>query len=269
MKRFGLFFLSMLLSAFFLTSCLEGGSVTEGTFVCVLDYGKNFNPVLRSSSGYYSAPNYLNSLISAGDMNLYNCYLVYCRIDDKLPENTPSAIEMNGYTTVTILGYGEIPKYGLKPFLTDISTILEKEMPIEKALYENYAECLSDYLFMSHLVNHANGLELNWDISYDPSTMPTVENSKRYYDLYIRATVRKETEQTSKSNITHLTAYNMGSYLRNVASLEQSYLGSSYSASSSTFTLRVHYVTALDVAENSITWKNETLDIQISPFLEY
>jgi len=267
MKKFGLFFSSMFLSVFLLTSCLEGGSVQEGTVICVLDYGNTLNPVLRTPFGYLSAPN-LNNLISSGGMVYDNCYVVAYRMDDKLPENAPGVVDMNGYTTITILDYNEIPKYSLKYSLTDTSTICEKEMPI-LGLDENYGILgyLSDYLFTIQVANHPSGLELSWDLSYDYGTMMTVENDKRYYELYLRATVRKETEQTSKSNIQHVSAFYMGSYLRSAASLEQSNLGSSYSASSSTFTIRFHYVTGIDEEEN-ITWKEKTVDFPIYTFIE-
>lgn len=264
MKRFGLFFLSMLLSAFFLTSCLEGGgSVSEGVFACLLDYdySKGFNPVFRSSYGYFSAPN-LDNLILQGEMNPGDCYSIYYRYDDKLPENAPNVINMNGYFTISILGYAKVSKYHLSYYLTDISTILTSEIPIQKV---DILDCLPDHLFMVQESNHASEWELDWDISYDSeATMPVVENGKRYYDIYLRAKVRKETQQTAKSNVEHLVAYNMGSYLRNVASMEQTHLGSSYSASSSMFTLRFHYVTGLNEAENSMTWQSETKDVLIA-----
>ena len=265
MKRFSLFFASMLLGAFFLTSCLKGSSTEETATFCVFDHGKNGTLVFKSPIGHFYAPE-INNLYTSGAISPGECYSIEIKIDYKLPENATNVINANGYMTVTLLKDPEsVPQFELNPFLTDITTILPGEIPLQRI---NPHGGMTNYLFMEQDLHHASDVELEWIVSYDPSMMPKEEYGKRYYDIYIRATVARDSQQP-KSTIKRLTAYYMGSYLRDAAIQEQYYLTSinNYTPSS-TFTIRYHYVTGLDMAENRVFWANGTLEAPIYIFLE-
>ena len=105
-------------------------------------------------------------------------------------------------------------------------------------------------------------------MSNDESATPTVDdNGRRYYDLYIRATVKKEGATTVKYDTDHMIAYYMYNYLTAAANNEKSLLGNSYSASSSNFTLRFNYVSAIAEETNTLTWQNDVLDVPIAFFI--
>lgn len=265
MKGIGSYFTGLFLSVLCLTSCLKGSNVRDDYACGVLAYSSKdyITPVMKTSMGDFSAPN-LMALLNYPDMG--DCFVFFFRLDYDLPENTPSAVEVNGYHTFSILNYAPIKKIYLNPFLTDINTMLPNEVPVLNGY--NSGEYVNNHLFISQTVQQPSDLDLNWEMSYDESNMPTVEESsgKRYFDLYIRATVRREGEQTSKTEVQHLNAYHVGNYLSVAANMEKTNLGSAYNASTSKFYLRFNYVTRIDEETNAVTWQNFTEEIYIASF---
>jgi len=266
MKNFGLFLIGLVFSVISMTSCMEGGNREDRYAYGVLDYSsKSLYPLLKSSDGALFSSSIV-AAFSAGDINVGDCLYVFYRIDYDLPENSTAVVNSNGYYTVTLLDYIKIPKYYAYSFLTDTSSILPNEMPVSKVF--NSGDVLEGYFFISHTVNHPEDWEVSWNMSYDYATMlPTEENGKRYYDLFIRATVKKQGEKTSKVDVPYFNAYQIDNYMVNAALNEKSFLGSNYVSSSSTFTVRFNYVSSLDVLTNSITWNSHQIEVPISPFV--
>jgi hypothetical protein len=256
MKKLGLFFIGLLMCSLSLTSCLEGGNVIQGDEVGVLGYNKNLALVMKTPWGDISSP-----ALNNPDLMLGECYYFLYSLDYELPENASNMVEANGYYTVSILDWVELPKYYLTPYLTDTATLYGNEIAIKDGFYNS--SYVSGYLFISQSVTQRSDADLRWDLSYDYATMqPTVEDGRRYYDLYVRATVVKEGTK-SETDIGYINAYYMDSYLSDVAAMEKSYLGSSYNENSSVFYLRVHYVTGIDKETQELKWESKTNGIAI------
>lgn len=266
MKNLGLFLVMALLSVCCLTSCLEGSNKTEGYALGVLDRSsKNFKLVLNTTVGQFHAAN-LESLVLQGQLSEGGCYYIYYKHESDIAENSASMVEANGYMTITLLDYAELSQYYMySSLMSDTSTVMSDEVALVKA-YDGSAY-VDGYWFISHTANHESDVTLDWELSYDYSTMvPTEENGERYYDLFIRATKKNSTSKTGTSDVGYINAYRDNGYLKMVAEREKSLLGVNYN-SSSTFTLRFNYVSAIDKETNAITWKSTTEAVKITSFV--
>ena len=263
MKKLGLFLIASLFSVLCLTSCLEGSNIGENEDVGVLTYSsKSHTPVLKTRLGDFGGPS-IDALYATSGMG--TCYIFYYRIDYDLPENTAGVVEANGYYTVSILACEEIDRYYMRHSLTDTTTLMYEEVPILNGC-QNIISYVDDYLFLSHTVSQASDLQLDWDMSYDPlSMMPTEENGERFYDIFIRAT-KKNSSDKNKVDVTYIRAYNVGSYIENIANKEKMLLGGNYYESSSKMKLRFNFISEID-SDDKITWKSSTQEIIISMIL--
>ncbi len=260
MKKISKYFVVILMSAIGLTSCLEGNNVSEGYAFGVLGYS-NSNLILKSTVGNVYSP-------SVNTMDLGECYYFQYSYDADLPENASSVVEARGYSTISILAQKIIPSYYLSTSLTDTSEVMSGELVISK-VYDG-SSYIEGRFVISQYAKHASDLEysdVHWDLSYDYSTMMPTEGSdgKRYYDLFCRANAIKSSTKT-KVDVQHINAYRVNNYLSNAAVKEKAALGGSYSASSSTFTLRFNYISNID-ENNNKTWSTTTTDILIANFL--
>ena len=261
MNRFGLYATGLFVSVICLTSCLQGGNVSENWACGVLGYSsKDMSRVLKTGMGDFYA-----TALNSVEMLDGDCYIFNFRLDRDSPDNSANVIETRGYYTVTISWIAQITKYYITPYV-DVSTILPNETPVAKGYYDS--EYVDNHWFIYHIVSQSNGTELKWELSYDANNMPTVDDDgKRYYELYIRAIVTKEGDNTPKTDMQHLNAYYMSGYLTNAANNEKLLLGSNYSSTSSTFTVRFIYASNIDVENNTITWQSDQVDVPISMFV--
>ena len=267
MKSFRLYLAGFCLSVFCLTSCMKGSNEWEGIVFGVLDFSvKGGAFVLKTSSGDLYSPS-LKSFMDEGSMKLYDCYIILCRLNSDLPENAPNVVAANGFQTISILQYEAIPKYGLSTSMLSTSTPLPNEVPVSKVIESS--DFVDRYLFMVHVVSIPEDWELSWSLSYDfTSMMPTKdENGKRYYDLYVRATIKNESTKTQKVDMLFVNVYDIGSYFSTAATLEKISQESNYNENTSSFTVRFFYASSIDEETNTITWKNEQRDLKIADFL--
>lgn len=264
MKKIGLFIASLCMSIIFLTSCMKGSNVWEGPAFGVVNVSsKTFTPIIQSTAGdVYSST--IMTLMEKGDLTFGDCVYIYLNIDFDLPENSPTAIDTYGYQTVSIQQIALLSKCNLNYYLTDTATVLPGEVPILKVY--NGGSYVAGHFFIEHSVNIADDWELTWDMSFDNSSMmPKIEGDKRYYDLYVRARVTKETDKTSKSDRPFLNVYNMGSYFTSVANAERAILGSNYNEGSK-FTLRFNYPSGINNDTNTITWSSNEVEEKVASF---
>ena len=269
MKKNGLFLFVALLSVFCFTSCIESDNVSDGVAIGVLNYSDDYiTPVLKSTFGPPLSASNLGTLISNGDMNINNCYYFEWRLDMDLPENAQNVAAAKGYYTVTLGRIYDIPKYSILPYLADTSQVLPDEIAVLSA-YEGEGVYLEGYLFIDQTIIQSSDLDVEWNMSFDYATMMPFEGSdgKRYYDVFVRATKKNNSEKPTVT-MQHLNAYNMGGYLRSAAYEERNFLGTGYSESSSTFALRFNFVSEIDKDTEAITWKSITKTISIADFLE-
>ena len=260
MKNFGLFLVASLISVFCLTSCLEGNTVSEGQAFGVLNISdKSFRPVLSNTA--YLLPFYSASFNS---LELGGCYFVYYSLDSDLPENAPAVVEANGYYTVSILDYIEVPKYYLKNNLTDTSEVRYGEMPISDAMAVQ--ALVENNLFIIQTAKHPDDLKLEWEMSYDEVTMlPTTDGEKRYYDIFIRATKTNSSSGTA-SDKQHMNAYYFSSYLKTAAEKERTLLGSGYNAAYSKLPVRFNYVSEVK-GDTALVWKSNLWEPYVANFV--
>jgi hypothetical protein len=267
MKKIGFGLASLCLSIVFLTSCMKGSNVTEFIVLGVIDFNKTLTPVIKTSDGDFYSPT-ISTLIEKGEMSLGDCYMMYIRLDRDLPENSSNAITTYGYQTVTILQQLKLQKFELRYSLTDTTHVITDEIPIVKAYNEGNIAFAEGYLFLGHVVNIPEGWELYWNMSIDPGTMmPTIEDNKRYYDLYLRAAATKKSDQTIKAERSAINAYYIGSFLTNAANIEKNFLGSEYNASGSTFSIRFNFPSNVDESTQTITWSSNKFDLYVAAFL--
>jgi hypothetical protein len=264
MKKLG-FFLVALSVVFNFTSCLESSSVTEGQGIGVLEFNEGGYLVLKSNLGHVYANN-LDALALSGKMEIGSCYIFAYRHDSNVPENTPAMIELYQFETITLIDYREIPKSYASSMMTDKDNALMDEVPLKDA-YNSGNPYIDNYFFIWSIVNQQEDLELNWILSYDSDNYVTIENGIRYYDIYIRATARNTSSQTSRIEAVHLNAFNVGLYLANIASIEKAALENSYSVNSK-LNLRVNYVTEISEEAKELTWSSKVItDIYLAPFV--
>lgn len=267
MNRLGLYLTGFFLSIFFLTSCLKGSNVQEGWVCGVISVGGQLgmSAILKTPTGDLYSSN-LVSAINNGDVYYDDCLLVYYRLDSDLPENGSNVVETNGYYTVSVLQYIKLEKFFLRSYLTDISTVLPGEKPIVDGFVSG--DYIDKYLFITQIANHQSDMELQWEMSYDYSSMPTDnESNKRFYDLYIRATVKKESTNNSKSDVQYFNAYYMNDFFMQAATIEKTHLGSNYNPNSSKFNVRFNYVIDCDGETNTLTWKTHEIEEYIIWFI--
>jgi hypothetical protein len=120
---------------------------------------------------------------------------------------------------------------------------------------------------MTHKIVSQEGFTFDWSLSYDEEAMmPTMIDNKNYYDLFLRATVIDNRNQTDTIEHLILNAYYLKEYLTEAANKEKEYLSlnSTYNESS-TFTVRIHYVSGID--GDMITWKNVEFPAKITYFV--
>ncbi|MDL2304944.1 hypothetical protein LJC72_06350 [Bacteroides sp. OttesenSCG-928-D19] len=268
MKKISLYFVVMLLSVVNLTSCLDGSNESTGEAIGVVDFStKSTKPVLKTYYGEFYAPE-LSTLLSDATIGYGDCLYIYYKIDYDLAENSPAMVETNGYYTVSLYNYVPFERNYLSHYLTDTATVMaDNEVAILDGLCLNGGinGFYDRYMFVTHIVNQPENLELRWDLSYDrESMMPTEENSKRYYDLFVRA-VPTNTSEKTKVDYPHCVSYDMGSYLREVAQAEKEALGGSYVATNSKFTLRVNYPS--EIKGDTIVWSHKEWEQYVASFL--
>ena len=264
MKRNVFYLIVALFSVFCITSCINGDNTQEGQAIGVMGYN-NFTPVMNSTFGPVYSPT-MSNLVDKGELKMNGCYFFTYTYNGDLPENAQSVVNANKYYTITLNSFEEIPSYNISSYLTDTSKVMNDEVAISK-VYDG-SDYFEGYLFITQTVEQPSDLQLNWEMSFDYNEMmPSVEDNKNYYDVFVRAT-KKNNGDKSVVNMNYLNAYYMKSYLRDAANREKALLGSSYSETSSKFTLRFFYVSAIDKDTQEITWKNHSIEVLISLFID-
>jgi hypothetical protein len=202
----------------------------------------------------------ISQWMEEGQMDMNNCYWLSYEANYDLPENSGALLQANGYFTITITDYDQLSKYNVTSSLTDTTTVLADELPIVNGCYTSGAA--TDYFIVQQIVRQPSDMQLNWEMSYDYATLtnPKTENGTRYYDLYVRAT--KKTDGTKPAaDMLYVNAYYLPNFMSTAAETEKTLLGGAYSSTSSTFKVRVNYVTA--IKDSVITWQN----VEQNPFI--
>jgi hypothetical protein len=269
MKKTSLFISVMITGIICLTSCLgNGGNKQTGNAYGVLTAtGISYTTMILNSTselGPVSSPQ-LSEWVNAGDMKPDKCYSFKFEVDFDHSENSYAALQVNGYYTVKIIDYTELPTSQANSYLTDTAKPLEDEVPVSNGYVAgSYA---AGYMYVQQTANHPSDQNLEWEMSYDYSivTNPTTVNGIRYYDLFVRA---RKAEGGTKPNkdASYLNAYYMSNFFNLVAVNEKMLLGVNYDPSASTFKFRIFYVK--EINDDVLTWQNTSQEVYIAPFAE-
>jgi hypothetical protein len=137
------------------------------------------------------------------------------------------------------------------------------EVPVADGCYSQ--QYIENHLVLQQVVNQPSDMQLDWNMSYDQNSLmnPVEEGGIRYYDLFIRATVKSEGTK-SAGDIAYLNAYHIGNYMTYAAQTEKNKLGSSYT-SMSVFKVRINY--ANEIKDGKISWKNKVIQPYIGSFV--
>ncbi|MDR2232299.1 MAG: hypothetical protein LBE56_04145 [Tannerella sp.] len=251
-------FVLLCVSAFMLTSCMEGeqGNRESGQLFGVVRFDEKSLKNVLDVSGFES---FYSSLFTNEIEG--NCFLVNYELDYDLPENSFESISTNGYITVQIADRISVPSFSLFSTVQDTATVLTSEVPIIESIYDitySYNFYIKGMFFLISTLEAPSDQRMNWILSYDPEQLTTEENGFRYYDLFLRSTIRVEGEETAVPTA-FANGFDMKSYLEMVVDREKS-LGST---SASTFRLRIHFPSAIS-EDGKLTWKyQDTRDIQL------
>ena len=147
------------------------------------------------------------------------CLLVSFDYDPSLPENTGA--EQKGYYTVTILAVN----------------------PNDSVLYVK----LEDYLFLPSACWTTKDRALNWQLTYDPTQQPVVENRKSIYSLYLRAAATTgKPEDKAEEAIAVINAFNLGNFIKDMR--EQG-------GRDADMYVRIHYIDQINPKDSTqFTW---------------
>jgi hypothetical protein len=270
MKKIAFWGIVVLLSLYGLMSSLEKGKdELTGYVVGVLDHDENSDLyVLNIPDTFRVYCPEFKEKVSRNEMEPGGCYYVVYTQDNYLPENAPHIVQTNGYVTASLMDYDEAVRYRLSESLIDTSVVQADEFPVMDAKPSDKAFGYSGgYLFMIHKISSQRGYTFDWSLSYDEETMmPANVDKKNYYDLFLRATIADNSNQTDTIDHFSLNAYYLKDYLIEAAKKEKEFLSqdSTYDEFS-TFTVRINY--ASEIKGDTITWKNVVFPAKITYFV--
>ena len=76
---------------------------------------------------------------------------------------------------------------------------------------------LEDYLFLPSACWTTKDRALNWQLTYDPTQQPVVENRKSIYSLYLRAAATTgKPEDKAEEAIAVINAFNLGNFIKDM-----------------------------------------------------
>ena len=146
------------------------------------------------------------------------CLLVSFDYDPSLPENTNAKL------------------------LTNEQPILAVN-PNDSVLYVK----LEDYLFLPSACWTTKDRALNWQLTYDPTQQPVVENRKSIYSLYLRAAATTgKPEDKAEEAIAVINAFNLGNFIKDMR--EQG-------GRDADMYVRIHYIDQINPKDSTqFTW---------------
>ena len=251
-----LFFVAMLL----LSSCIgdKRNVISTSAFgVIRFDYGKFRNVLDVSANESFYHIQFQTA--AEGD-----CFWVYYELDYDLPENSmENVLDADGNYTYTIsLMLKESVDLGTLYYtLMDTSTVLANEVAIIEPMSEGAFWYIKGNVFLVSTLEIPDNQTMWWDLSYDYTNMVSESGNRRYYDLYLRATIRDKGTKTPEQ-ISVPIAFDMYSYL-STAALKEKELGGD------AFTIRIHYPSAIS-EDGIITWdyQDTTESIPVAYFID-
>ncbi len=154
-----------------------------------------------------------------------------------------------GNYTVTIQGETAVNQQNAESPLTDTHKLLTNEQPIlavnpnDSVLYVK----LEDYLFLPSACWTTKDRALNWQLTYDPTQQPVVENRKSIYSLYLRAAATTgKPEDKAEEAIAVINAFNLANFIKDMR--EQG-------GRDADMYVRIHYIDQINPKDSTqFTW---------------
>ena len=155
----------------------------------------------------------------------------------------------NKYIYVKATGIEKIPEVSSKMSITDTTTLLANELPMEAidiSMY-NYNSVLTAnrHIFLSALhKNVASDIETTYDLSFDIDANPVAVGEIRVYDLYLRATKVADGKKV-ETDTAIIFAYDLKEFLRRKREVEKN-------AGNTTVNVRVNFPSK--ITDGVMTW---------------
>ncbi|MDD2436277.1 MAG: hypothetical protein PHG27_03365 [Massilibacteroides sp.] len=242
-----LIFASLLtFGAFLMTSCLgEGSNQQSGVSYGVVDISeKTFQKIIQTAWGsVYSA-----EVARSTDLTIGDCCQFAFVLDGDIPENTSEAIASNGYYTVTVSQYADVPKSSAVPYLEDTAAISEKELTVASVDLSNTGFIATSgalYLFLqTYHEGFSTDQEQTFSMSFDSNQKPEQVNGKNVYNLYLRV---KKTEdgKSLTSTVGLVNAFDLYNFIYNVKAKGEDDVK-----------FQINYINSLNDDKTEATWKS-------------
>ena len=258
MKKISLLGAFFMMAVMLFTSCLgEGSNEDTRKAVGIVRFDSQSSKFVLDTSPFGTV---YSPVFNSPEM-AYNegaCYLLELTVNYDLPENSPEAINSNGFYTVIVNWKYEVDRYAIYGGSSiDTSTVLTNEIPIIDPLLsiDGYVKGV---LFFQHGVEKSDDQSISCRLTYDMESMFTEEGQERIYDVFLRATKNTEgTKTPSKAAIA--SAYDMKYYLESAARKEAD-------EKNTRVNLRLNY--ASEIKDGKITWKKtEKIPIDVTLIL--
>ncbi|WP_102408139.1 hypothetical protein [Parabacteroides bouchesdurhonensis] len=199
MKKRGILGIAAASALLLLTSCL-GDSNNEQTLSAipgVVSVSKDYKTIVETAAGVniYS-PNLDLAGYTSGD-----CVLASFTINFDDAQNANAAT--NGYYYVALNATPEkVDKWYVNPTIGDTTKLMDKEQPVASPIDTRYGGAyLKGILFLYSDFSFLNKQETRWTLSYDANQVPTTENGKQIYSIFLRASVITEGSAPTKSEV--------------------------------------------------------------------
>lgn len=242
-----LFFGSLLIiGAILMTSCLgEGSNQQSGVSYGVVDLSSTtFKKIIQTSWGPVYSPEVANS----SDISIGDCCQFAFTLDGDIVENSSESIAANGYYTITVSQYADIPKSYAESYLEDTSAIAENELTVTSIDMTNtgfIATSDAKYLFLcTYHDGFSTEQEQTLTLSYDYNQEPELVNGDNVYNLYLR--VKKDEDGKSlTSTVALVNAFDLYSFLYSIKAKGED---------SAKF--KINYIYSLNDDKTVATWKS-------------
>ncbi|MBQ4161411.1 MAG: hypothetical protein IJD84_00725 [Parabacteroides sp.] len=165
------------------------------------------------------------------------------------------------YIYVNVTGLEKLPEVSSKMSITDTTSVLPNELPIEVielAMY-NYMYILTANRHAFLTAYHKNvpsDIETDYDLSYDIDANPVEISGVRVYDLYLRAVKITDGKKVA-TDTPIMCAYDLKEFLRRKREVEKS-------AGKTNVNVRFNYVSSI-TDSGSMTWKKSDVHSFVIP----
>ena len=246
-------FLGSLLAvcALLMTSCLDGGSnERSGVGYGVIGYSETFKPVIKTGGVPFYAVEVANAF-NKTEIEINDCCVFYYTLNSDIPENSSESLAANGYYTVSVTQYADIPKGYANSFVDDTATIIQNEMTTMSIDMSNTG-ILTDkninMLFLSTIhENYFKDQKQELRLSYNRDQEPETVNGDKVYNLFLRV-IKTEGDKSISSTQQLINAFDMNRFIQDFQYKEEQ-------DSKKSLKYRINFANSFTKDSTQINWK--------------